>query len=194
MLTACVSTRASACTSVSPFAMVFLLPFGLLPLPLVLQCLPDGCVDLRLRAVPLVLQRLLGGLFRRRLVLGLLERLGLPGAHVRPGRGLALHGREVRQLDPAIAVPVGDVFRLCFVERLKFAGACFGLLLFVRQRGRFILGGGQRPARLFLFFRPRGLDGLGAPGAALQEFIGGGEPGVGAEVRQIDARPVRRQA
>ena len=73
-----------------------------------------------------------------------------------------------------------------FVERLKFAGACFGLLLFVRQRGRFIFGGGQRPARLFLFFRPRGLDGLGAPGAALQEFSGRVEPGVGVEVRQID--------
>ena len=83
-------------------------------------------------------------LLRHRLVLAALPLLDLPGAHVGPGLGLAFHGREVRRLDLAIGVPVGDVFRLPFGQLaylgLKLAHACFGLLLFVRQCGHAGLG------------------------------------------------------
>ena len=100
---------------------------GLLPFPLRLQRPLDGLGDLLLRAVPLVRQRLLVlVLLRRRLGLAALPLLDLPGAHAGPGLALALHGREVRQLGPAIAVPVGDVFRLHRVELLKFAHAALG--------------------------------------------------------------------
>ena len=103
--------------------------------------------------VPLLLGRRGGGHRRARLVPGLLERPGVPRPHVRPGRGLALHGREVRQHDLAIGVPVGDVFRLPLVELLQHThpvleaiALSLGLLLFVRQCGRAGLGlFGARP-------------------------------------------------